>query len=1168
MNKHIQCVSLEDIYNLLPHEIIEKVSLDDVHELITSKNHEDPRKRCFKLEINNTFNIHLTLAPHLDEVFRKTSIINEILPRYTCKPLFLKKSENFDLFGQEFFSGSPIDERFVLGKVTESQVSDIVKKLYENLNSSKEESSKDAREKELEVFKKEVISNKRFHVLDREFLNKFIFPNLDNLTKSHPPTIRWSTGDLAARNVLVNDSLDFRIIDCEFAHKTHFHDEDWIRLSSFSNPKFNNLPVIKEKLGTIAPFLTVYHLLRQTILNQHIHTGPTYKNFAGADLLRAILHTQEYSVVDSEKKPFLVKGISTAIQNSANALAKERVQKKILDEILDKEKECRSTIESELALEKLNSANKESRLIENQNAISSYQTEILKAKESKKTDEEKITSLQWKIDETKKSIQKLQNDLIIEKNARINKERAISSVLGKLVTEKKLKQNIAEELKDEKQVRHAREAEIDKLSNELLQSKHTLQDTKTQLLSEKLLNSDLQGKYQHLNQLRLKHENDLNVQRDKIVRMENSFSWKSTSFLRFLRRKLFDPFQRDSIVAFDPITYLDLNPDLQKVFGNNLEAAKQHYLTFGKQEGRCFSYDQDPPIALRSYSDWTKRYDTINATDLINFKSRNESLSRKPLLSVIMPVYNPSSYFLKCAIDSVIDQIYDNWELCIVDDASTNQSVIQVLKEYANSNERIKITFKSQNRHISYASNVAANMATGEYFLFLDHDDLLRPHSLLRIAEVIAENQEVKLIFSDEDKIDAKGTRTDPYFKPDWNPELLLSQNYLCHLTCCNADIFNQSGGFREGYEGAQDWDLFLRLTEKLKDEEIYHIPEILYHWRKSDTSTAKSVKFKSYVIDAARKTLQDAVARKHINAEISLESEKYSYWRIIRRLPSKPPLVSILIPTKDRINLLKVCLKSVLEKTDYEEFEIIILDNDSELVESLLYFDEIQKDYRIKVKKISGPFNYSAINNKGVEEARGDIIILLNNDIEVIERGWLRELVSHAIRPEIGCVGAKLLYPDDTIQHAGVILGLGGVAGHAYRGFEKKHTGSHLRLNLSQNYEAVTAACLAVRRDVFNEVGGLDAKNLAVAFNDVDFCIRVRKAGYRNLWTPFALLYHHESASRGSDETPDKIKRFQKEASYMKERWKDVLSNDPTYNPNFTLDREDFTLAYPPRIN
>ena len=657
--------------------------------------------------------------------------------------------------------------------------------------------------------------------------------------------------------------------------------------------------------------------------------------------------------------------------------------------------------------------------------------------------------------------------------------------------------------------------------------------------------------------------NKSEISQDKIIRMTKSFSWKITSPIRFLRRKFLDSFQSTVSEEFNPRLYLELNPDLKEIFDDDWQGATNHFLIHGKDEGRPFSYQHAPPPHLRTFEEWIRRYEENPEFNppLSNFK-----IQKKPLFSIILPVFDPPIPFLEAALNSVVEQNYDNWELCIVDDASQNEIVRDKLKEFASREPRIKLHLRKINGHISAASNTAIDLASGEFLVFFDHDDLLCPQSLSRLAETLNDKPQVKFIYSDEDKINAKGKRSDPYFKPDWNPELLLSQNYICHLTCCELKLVKEAGNFRKGYEGAQDWDLFLRVTEKLKEFEIFHIPEILYHWRSTSSSTAKSVQSKNYVLESAKKTLLDAIERRNIDGSVIPVSEKFSYWRIERKLPEKKPLVSILIPTKDKLRLLRSCIDSLKNKTDYSNYEIIILDNDSTDPETQRYFVEFQKHEKCNVLQVPGPFNYSKINNKGARNAEGEILLLLNNDIEIIQSNWLTEIVSHAIRPEIGCVGAKLLYSDDTIQHAGVILGLGGVAGHAYRGFSKNHTGSRLRLHLSQNFEAVTGACLAIRKDVFEEVNGLDEENLTVAFNDVDFCIRVGQAGYRNLWTPFATLYHHESASRGSDETPKNKKRFQKEVDYMKAKWKDLLMKDSTYNPNLTLLHEDFSLAFPPR--
>jgi GT2 family glycosyltransferase len=435
---------------------------------------------------------------------------------------------------------------------------------------------------------------------------------------------------------------------------------------------------------------------------------------------------------------------------------------------------------------------------------------------------------------------------------------------------------------------------------------------------------------------------------------------------------------------------------------------------------------------------------------------------------------------------------------------------------------------------------------------------------LLRFAQTLNENPTCKLIYSDEDKINSLGKRVDPYFKPDWNPDLLLSQNYICHLCCINVDLVREISGFRKGYEGCQDWDLFLRATELLNENEIFHIPEILYHWRKGGGSTASGAKAKEYVFENSIKTIESALDRRKIEAEVELSDESNNYIRIKYNISKIQPLVSIIIPTRDYLKYLRVCIEGILTGTSYENFEILILDNESKDKSTLDYFDQLSNDERIRIIKTPGKFNYSKINNLGVTYAKGELLLFLNNDIEPISDNWLTEMVSHGIRPEIGCVGAKLLYPNDTIQHGGVVLGLGGLAGHAFKSFPMDHSGYKNRLCLVQNYSAVTAACLLVKKKLFEQVGGFNEENLQVAFNDVDFCLKVREQGFRNLWTPFALLYHFESASRGDDLSPKKLKRFNKEAEYMKKTWKNELSFDPAYNSNLTLDREDFSLGLP----
>jgi O-antigen biosynthesis protein len=578
------------------------------------------------------------------------------------------------------------------------------------------------------------------------------------------------------------------------------------------------------------------------------------------------------------------------------------------------------------------------------------------------------------------------------------------------------------------------------------------------------------------------------------------------------------------------------------------------------------AYATQPTGSQQSdYNIWLDFYEDSSEEALQLASAAVEGLGRRPVFSVIVPVYNPPERWLRACIESVLAQVYPHWELCLADDASPAPHVRAVLEEYARRDPRVKVVIRERNGHISHASNSALDLATGDYVALLDHDDALSPRALLECAKALDAHPRWRMLFSDEDKIDEDGVRSDPYFKSDWNPDLFLSQNCVCHLGVYERALVEQVGRFRPGVEGAQDWDLTLRVSEVLERDQIGHIPKVLYHWRMIKGSTALAPGEKSYAHTAALEALQSHLERTGAGARVE-EMPGYSgYYRIAHALPEPAPLVTLMIPTRDGLKLLKQCVDSILRKTDYPSYEILILDNGSREPATLEYFDSLRGHPIVRVEPFDQPFNFSAINNHGARLARGTVLGLVNNDIEVISRGWLREMASHALRPEIGVVGAMLYYPDDRIQHAGVILGIGGVAGHCYVGALRGYPGDKHRAGLVQNLSAVTAACMLVRASVFAEVGGLD-EGLMVAFNDVDFCLRVREAGYRNLWTPFAELYHHESASRGYENTPEKIARFKREERFMKERWGRLLEEDPFYNPNFSLEHAPFTLAFPPR--
>jgi glycosyltransferase involved in cell wall biosynthesis len=564
------------------------------------------------------------------------------------------------------------------------------------------------------------------------------------------------------------------------------------------------------------------------------------------------------------------------------------------------------------------------------------------------------------------------------------------------------------------------------------------------------------------------------------------------------------------------------------------------------------------------YSEWVRRYDTLTEQNRTSLRTHIKKLDKKPLVSILMPTYNPNKEWLVEAIESVRKQIYPFWELCIADDASDNPDVHNLLDQYVKKDERIKVVFRDRNGHISAASNSALALANGQWIALLDHDDLLSEHALYWVVDAINKNNNIKLIYSDEDKINADGVRQDAYFKSDWNPDLFHSQNMITHLGVYHIDLLKEIGGFRTGYEGAQDYDLALRYIERIAPEQIHHIPRVLYHWRTHDKSTSKSLDAKPYGVVAGEKALSDHFNRLGIKASVT--STEFGY-KSCYALPSDVPLVSIIIPTRNSLELIRQCIASILELTTYSKYEILIIDNDSDDAETLQYLNNLTQHSRIRVLRDERPFNYSELNNEAVKHAKGEFVLLLNNDIEVISPDWISEMVGLALQEDVGAVGARLWYPDNTLQHGGVVLGTGGVAGHAHKHLPKNLCGYFSRAQLIQSFSAVTAACLLIRKKIYIDVGGLNETDLKVAFNDVDFCLRVREAGYRNIWTPYAELYHHESASRGFDDTPEKLDRFSKEREYMVSRWGDLLLNDPAYSPNLSLDSQSFELAWPPRI-
>ena len=554
----------------------------------------------------------------------------------------------------------------------------------------------------------------------------------------------------------------------------------------------------------------------------------------------------------------------------------------------------------------------------------------------------------------------------------------------------------------------------------------------------------------------------------------------------------------------------------------------------------------DVPSRDAQFKVWLQQHQ-LRPADIEQMREELRTFRYAPLFTIIIPVYNTEEVWLRRAIKSLQAQLYPNWETCIINDASTKDYIAPILNEYAASDPRIRVKHLGANRGIAGASAEALAMAAGEFIGLLDHDDELTPDALWEVASRLNRNPELDLVYSDEDKLTADGARVDPFFKPDWSPDLLLSMNYIAHFAVFRRSLLEAIGGFRSGYEGAQDYDLLLRLTEKT--DRIAHAPKILYHWRMGHTSAASSAKAKPFASESGRRAVEDALKRRGREAAVEVLSP--GRYRARYKI-HKSPLVSIIIPTKDQVRLLQQCVDSIEQKTSYHSYEIIIIDNNSINSDTIHYLDALSDKHR--VLRYPQPFNFSAINNFGATQANGEYLLFLNDDTQVIGADWLTALLEQAQRPEVGAAGAKLLYLNNSIQHAGVTLGICGGAGHAFKKLPDNRTTYFGLADLTRNTSAITAACMIIPRKVFDKVGGFD-EQLKVVYNDVDLCLRIRKQGYLIVYTPFAVLYHFESASRGR-------LRPTKEEEIFNQRWADTIrSGDPYYNPSLTLTREDWSL-------
>ncbi|BDR54114.1 hypothetical protein KIMH_02250 [Bombiscardovia apis] len=546
--------------------------------------------------------------------------------------------------------------------------------------------------------------------------------------------------------------------------------------------------------------------------------------------------------------------------------------------------------------------------------------------------------------------------------------------------------------------------------------------------------------------------------------------------------------------------------------------------------------------------------------DPAQVRAQVAAFKQQPVISLLVPVYNVDPHWLELCVNSVREQYYPNWELCLADDCSTDERIKPILEAYAQQDPRIKVVFRKENGHISRSSNSALELATGEFVALLDNDDELAPQALFEVVKRLNEKPDTDLIYSDEDKEDEEGHRSDPHFKPDYAPDLLLSTNYISHLGVYRRSIVEKIGGFRPGYEGSQDYDMVLRFVEQTSPERIQHIAKVLYHWRTLASSTASGSGAKNYASDAGLRALQSAMERRGTGAQVVSAGPSGIY--NVHYPVSGDDMVSVIIPTKDGYDNIERCLDSIIAKTTYSNYEVIIADNGSTnpaMHKLYSHYQELMGS-KLRIEEIDIPFNYSRINNIAASKARGKFLLFLNDDTQVISPHWMTRMVSFAQMKRVGVVGAKLYYPIETIQHAGIVLGLGGVAGHIQAGCPRTHLGYFGRLVENVNYYAMTAACCMVKAEDFQAVGGFD-EDMAVAYNDVDLCIRIHdELGRDNVWAHEVELYHYESLTRGYDvKSAEKKARLDREAAKFRERYATIVDNDPYYNPNLSRTSGNF---------
>jgi len=1039
-------------------------------------------RRRFLVRTNTSSLAVLVVGKDLTELRQKSELFSQAYPDLACPVFASGTADNDDVLLTEYFAGQTASNALNDPLIGETGLLAALQRLADQLKFAQKASTPEAMTGEIDAVRSKVLGIPYWTNADRSFLEDIVFPFVSEKLSSLPLACRVTNGDFVLSNILLNAQGETRIIDYEQAVLTHFHQEDWLRLTYWNAPR----PIREfalsqvDNIDTIQLYLWLKQLYFEAEVNQPAKAQADLQHWGRE--IRRTLNRQD-----------------TGLQRSLLWPTEKRSD---ISQLL--QLQSKAYYNYTRAIELFAFANqREIKIRQMQASFSWRATAWLRALRRKCIDPyfRRPTSLQSPINNGISasapgfpfSYSDFFRPETIPLQFKINRPIDWTTALAKTAVEGWVFTELPIKLC---KVRA-------RVGERLYSGTYGLDRTD---IAEKFLAQATSG---FLIEIALQ-DNDAEI---VLETSDDQGIWY--------------PFFSRSLVV------------------------QRH---------------QTARAAFRSYTNWVARYDTLDSVQLEALRNDSSNIKNAPLISVVLPVYNVPERFLIQAIESVRCQVYVNWELCIADDASTLPHVKRVIEQYVKNDPRIKAVFRPKNGHISEASNSALEIASGEFTSFLDHDDELAPHALYCIAKQISDHPAVEIIYSDEDKIDENGCRFAPHFKPDWNPDLLTSQNYFCHLTTYRTHTLRLVGGLRTGFEGSQDWDLALRITERIKPDQIIHIPRVLYHWRAIEGSTAALLSAKSYTNQAASKAIEEHFSRKAEAVKLSMIIG--GHWRVHRRLSTPAPLVTLIIPTRNRRDLLVRCVESIIDKTAYRNFEFLIADNESTDPKLKAYYKKAGKRQRFVVLPCPGPFNFSAINNRAVEQAHGEIIGLLNNDLEAINPDWLDEMVGHAMRPDIGVVGAKLYYPDMTVQHAGVITGIGGVAGHAFKHSARRDQGTpQNRAHVTHNVSAVTAACAVLRKSVYLEAGGFDENNLKVAFNDVDFCLRVQDLGYRNLFTPFAEFIHHESASRGAEDSPEKVARFQTEVAFMKQRWGERLLNDPAYNPNLSLETEDFAYACPPRV-